>query len=122
MPELKEAAQEAAHEKRRAPRGLGDDGRKLWSSIVKDFELTESEAVILEEAARCRDRIKQLRTVVDAEGVTVMSPQGVKTHPALVEERNQRKLVGQLLASMRLPDLEDEQGTNSRGFYRPRAV
>lgn len=122
MSGLREAAQEAAHDKRRAPRGLGDDGRKLWSAIVKDFELTESEAVILEEAARCRDRIKQLREVVDLEGVVVSSPQGIKTHPALTEERNQRKLVGQLLASMRLPDLEDEQGNNSRGFYRPRAV
>lgn len=122
MPELREAAQEAAHEKRRAPRGLGDDGRKLWQAITKSFELTESEAVLLEESARCRDRIKQLRAVVDAEGVTVQSPQGVKAHPALVEERSQRKMLGQLLASMRLPDLEDEQGSNSRGFYRPRVA
>lgn len=122
MPGLKDAADEGAHEKRRVPRGLGKDGKKLWAAIVQDFELTESEAVILEEAARCRDRIKQLRSVVDAEGVTVSSPQGIKAHPGLVEERNQRKLVGQLLASMRLPDLDEEHGTNSRGFYKPRAV
>ncbi|MEX5269060.1 terminase [Kocuria sabuli] len=110
------------HDRRRAPRGLGGQGKALWGCIVKDYDLSESEAVILEEAARCRDRIAQLRVVVDAEGVVVSSPQGVKAHPALVEERNQRKLVGQLLASLRLPDLEGEQGNNSRGFYAPRAV
>lgn len=77
---------------------------------------------MLEEASRCQDRIKQLREVVHREGVTANSAQGLKAHPALVEERNQRKLVGQLLASMRLPGLDEEQGTNSRGFYRPRAV
>lgn len=58
-----------------------------------DYELGEHEQVILLEACRTVDALQQLEDVVNREGVTHMSPQGVRAHPALVEARQQSQRV-----------------------------
>jgi hypothetical protein len=92
----------------KTPSGLKAGGRKLWRSVADEFELGEHELVVLLEAARTVDALDELERIVRDEGVTNVSPQGVRAHPALVEARQQRVTLAKLVASLRIP-LEDEQ-------------
>ncbi|WP_432244800.1 terminase [Arthrobacter sp. G.S.26] len=92
----------------KTPSGLKAGGRKLWRSVTDDFELGEHELSILLEAARTVDALDALQAIVRDEGVTNVSPQGVRAHPALVEARQQRVTLAKLVASLRIP-LEEEQ-------------
>lgn len=92
----------------KTPSGLKAGGRKLWRSVTDEFELGEHELTILLEAARTVDALEALEKIVRDEGVTNVSPQGVRAHPALVEARQQRVTLAKLVASLRIP-LDDEQ-------------
>ncbi|MGO1385747.1 MAG: hypothetical protein ACTHU1_13305 [Arachnia sp.] len=87
----------------RTPNGLKAPGKKLWTTIVDDYELGEHELVILVEACRTVDSLAALEAIVTADGVTDKSPQGVRAHPALVEARQQRLVLAKLIASLRIP-------------------
>lgn len=102
-------------DKPRTPAGLRAPGRKLWAAVVGDFELAEHELSLLEEAARCRDRIDQLRTQVDTDGVMIPSSQGSRLHPAIAEVRQQQLALARLLASLQVPGLEEDSLPPSRG-------
>lgn len=92
----------------KTPTGLKAGGRKLWKSVTDDYELGEHELSILLEASRTVDALDELQRIVRDEGVTNVSPQGVRAHPALVEARQQRVTLAKLVASLRIP-LEDDQ-------------
>ena len=92
----------------KTPSGLKAGGRKLWRSVTDDYELGEHELSVLLEAARTVDALDQLQAIVRDEGVTNVSPQGVRAHPALVEARQQRVTLAKLIASLRIPFEEDE--------------
>jgi hypothetical protein len=77
-------------------------------------------AAVHHERAAEGDRLDDLDAVVRAEGVTVQTPQGVKAHPALVESRQQQITLTRLVASLRLPDEEDntpQRRGGARGSY-----
>lgn len=102
-----------------APRGTGPEGRRLWKSVLSSFDLAEHETVLLRQAARVADVCGDLQAIVDAEGLVL----GGKVHPALVELRAQRVLLGRLVVALRVPS-EDETATagrpqhrGTRGFY-----
>lgn len=92
----------------KAPPNLKAGGRKLWRAVTDDYELGEHEQAVLLEACRTVDALESLEDIVRAEGVTNLSPQGVRAHPALVEARQQRVTLAKLVAALRIP-LEDEQ-------------
>lgn len=92
----------------KTPPGLKSGGRKLWRSVTDDYELGEHELSILVEAARTVDALDALESIVRSEGVTNISPQGVRAHPALVEARQQRVTLAKLVASLRIP-LDDHE-------------
>jgi hypothetical protein len=106
-----------------APGDLGPRGLTLWASIADEFDLPQHERDLLHEAGRVADRLDALDAVVRAEGVTVQTPQGVKTHPALAEARQQEVILTRLVASLRIPDEEDKRPQrrgSSRGAYSAR--
>lgn len=92
----------------KTPPGLKPGGRRLWRTVTEDYELAEHELAILLEAARTVDALQELESIITAEGVTNVSPQGVRAHPALVEARQQRVTLAKLVASLRIP-LDDVQ-------------
>ena len=106
------------------PENLNSAGQALWSSVADAFELEEHERALLQEACRVADRLEALDAVVRAEGVTIATPQGAKAHPALVEARQQGVvLTRRLVASLRLPDEEEERPQRrggARGAYASR--
>jgi hypothetical protein len=116
-----------------SPAGAGPAGRRLWQSVVREYVLAEHELALLREAVRVADTCAQLQAIVDREGPLVSSSSGPRTHPALVEARQQRVLLARLLVALRVPigDAEEQPSTHApprlqrrgtRGAYGPRAV
>lgn len=104
----------------RTPAGLGPRGRRLWRSLVDDFDLAEHERGLLLEACRTSDDLDRLAAVVATEGVVVDG----KPHPALVEARQLRIVLSRLVASLRVPEDPEESAGRpqrrgaARGTYR----
>lgn len=111
----------------KAPSGLAASGKRLWRSVLDDYELDVHEELLLLQACRCVDRLDELAkaastpTIVNTKGETV-------AHPALVESRQQSITLSRLLASMRLPSGDEADGSRpqrrgaSRGSYGVRVV
>ncbi len=109
----------------RAPVGTGLAGRRLWRAVLDAYVLEQHELLLLREAARTADLLDELEKRIKAEGAVIESPQGEKAHPAAVEARQQRITLARLLAALRLPAGEEEEGdrrpqrrTGVRGTYR----
>lgn len=113
-----------------APRGLGRSGRRLWRSVQSDYELEEHERGLLTEMCRTCDTLDRLAAVVEAEGEMVTDQVGnTRTHPALVEARQQRIAYARLSGALRLPAGEEgesqrrpQRRVGARGVYKMRAV
>jgi len=93
------------------PAGLRASGRRLWHSVLTDFELAEHELVLLRQACRSADVCDQLGSVLAADGVMATTRLGEqKVHPALVELRQQRLVLARLIVALRVPlgDQEDQ--------------
>ncbi len=114
-----------------APSGTGPAGKRLWSSVVTDYELEEHELALLREAVRTVTVLATLDAAVRRDGPLLDSPQGVKAHPAAVEARQQRIALARLLAALRLPagsegdvqaSARPQRRTGARGVYQIRAV
>lgn len=105
------------------PAGLLAPGRKLWRSVVSDFELAVHEAVQLEEACRVRDRITSLRALVDKQGEMIESSQGIRLHPGIAEVRAQQLALARILATLGVPPLSEDslpKSSGVRGVYTAR--
>ncbi len=99
----------------KAPERLGKDGRKLWDSVVGEFDLAEHERAQLEEACRIRDTLVKIRAQVDEDGVMLDSSQGRRLHPGIAEIRQQQLALARLLATLGVPALEEDDLPPSRG-------
>ncbi|MGB6164025.1 MAG: hypothetical protein WCF33_00895 [Pseudonocardiaceae bacterium] len=104
-----------------APRGTGPAGKAIWAAISGSFDLEPHETQVLRQIATVADRIEQLDKAVVRDGIIVEG----RTHPALVESRLQRVILGRLLSILRLPDQDDHRPQRRGGFrgtYRLRQV
>lgn len=99
-----------------APPGTGAGGRRLWKSIVADFELDEHELALLREAVRLVDRCDALAAILDAAGTLLAPGPGLteRAHPALVEARQQQIALARTLAALRLPSGDEAAGRPQR--------
>lgn len=103
----------------KAPRGLRTAGRRLWDASVADYEWSGHELGMLEDACRIRDRIVELDGAVAKDGLMIGSSQGTRLHPAVAEARQQRLALARLLATLRIPGLDDDlpESRGVRGVY-----
>lgn len=106
----------------RRPSGLKAGGAHLWDAVVADFEMATAEAAQLEEACRTRDRIRELDAAVTRDGLMIASSQGMRMHPAVAEARAQRLALARILATLRVPGLDDDlpPSRSVRGVYTGR--
>jgi hypothetical protein len=103
----------------KAPAGLGVAGRRLWRSVLRDFDLAEHERLLLAQAAHVADVCALLQVQVDADGPLSVSRLGERrSHPALVELRAQRLLLARLIVALRVPLGDQEQHGPPRGQLR----
>jgi hypothetical protein len=94
--------------------------------VLADFELAEHEMALLRQAVRVADLCDALQAVVEAEGPLVTTRLGeTRTHPAVVELRNQQLLLARLVVALRVP-LGDQETAGPRravrGFYGVRGA
>src|SRR5689334_11225307 len=82
------------------PRGMGNEGRKLWRAVLRDYELNEHEVLLLRQACLTADTCATLHGLVESEGHLLESG---KANPALVELRQQRIVLARLLVALRVP-------------------
>jgi hypothetical protein len=101
------------------PTGLKAAGRKLWSSVLGDFELDDHEVPLLLEACRTIDVLNALDALVGREGLMSETSQGPRVHPAVAEARAQRIALARLLAALRVP-LGDQEGNAGSGRQQKR--
>lgn len=105
------------------PTGTKAAGRRLWTSITSDYDLEEHELTLLRQAVRVVDVLDALDAMVASEGLVIDSPQGKKAHPATVEARAQRIVLGRLLVGLRVPlgeegDHQPSARPQRRGGFR----
>ena len=102
-----------------APAGSKTSGKRLWRSILAEYELEEHELALLREMVRTVDELDALAGAVDRDGLMVAGPGLAKrVHPAAVEARQARIALARLAAAMRLP-AGDEEGDAKAGTRRP---
>ena len=114
-----------------APRGLSKAGKALWRAVLEPYELDEHEVLLLKEACRVADRLDRLDAEAAAGTVTVTNHRGDQVaHPAMTEARQQAIVLTRILASLRLPSGDEDDGAlsrpqrrgSARGAYGPRSV
>jgi hypothetical protein len=98
----------------KVPAGLKTAGKKLRESSIAEFELAQHELVLLEEACRTRDNIRNLDKAVLDDGVMIASSQGSRLHPAIAEARQQRLALARMLVTLQIPGLDDDLPTARR--------
>src|SRR3954451_15644018 len=76
----------------------GSPGTRLWTHVLDEFEMSETELVLLREACRTADAVEELHGYVDEEGVMLDG----RPNPALVELRQQRILLARLVVALRV--------------------
>jgi hypothetical protein len=104
----------------KAPAGAGAAGRRLWRSVLSEFELVEHELALLRQAVHVADLCEALRATVEREGLV----RAGRPHPAMVELRQQRILLARLVVALRVPlgDQEDESGPRRTQYRGVRGV
>lgn len=102
----------ADSKRRRAPKGLGTQGRALWADVVDAYDLDQHEVALLTAACRTADRLEDIADVLAQQtSLTTTNARGdLVAHPLLVEQRQQGISLSRLLASLRLPTGETEAG------------
>ena len=89
------------------PRGLGPAGRKLWRSVVADYELDEHESVLLTQACRTVAVIERLQAQLDAADVLDDRYNG-RVNPLLPELRQQRLALTRMLKELKVPSADGQ--------------
>jgi hypothetical protein len=104
----------------KAPVGAGAAGRRLWRSVLSEFDLAEHELALLRKAVHVADLCEQLQATVEREGVLLNG----RPHRAMVELRAQRILLARLVVALRVPlgDQEDEAGPQRTQYRGVRGV
>ncbi|MGW6035716.1 hypothetical protein ACWFOS_18880 [Gordonia terrae] len=95
---------------RRAERqAWSDRARDYVKAIERDYELTESEQVVMVELARAITRSDEITEALRTESLSVTNRFGeVVAHPYVVELRQLGGLIAKLIGALRLPDIESD--------------
>jgi hypothetical protein len=89
------------------PEHLREFGRELWRSTLDDWDLLDAELVTLCTACECLDRLADIRTALDTDGIVITDPSGrQRSHPLLAAESQTH---GVLLRAWGMLDLTDRE-------------
>ncbi len=111
----------------RTAKGVGPQGKRLWSEVLGEHELTQSELAILTAACRCITTLERIADELANTALTSLNARGdVVASPLIVEQRQQSACLTRLIASLRLPDddceVRPQRRGGARGAYGMRAV
>lgn len=92
----------------RPPAGLDGAGRRLWRSVVRDYELRPDELIVLGAAARTADEIAEMEAMKAKMTALVPGSMGqLRANPFFAELRGHRLALGRLLAQLAINDAAD---------------
>ncbi|EKT81860.1 hypothetical protein WSS_A15249 [Rhodococcus opacus M213] len=97
--------------KPRMPRGLSDEGKKLWKDLTEVFDFTDEPAKlrVLFDACKLADTIKRLDDEAAASPLVVQGSTGQPViHPCVAQGQSARGLMATLLAKLGLPETDQE--------------
>lgn len=105
------------------PTGLGPGGRALWRAIAKDHTLDGMQRVQLTEACRAKDRCDRLDKILSGDvdtwarlvHDTRTEDYELRIDAALTQANTTANTMKQLLAALRLPDLQTGTRPQQRG-------
>lgn len=105
-----------------SPEGLSDRGNELWASLLEQHPaMSDADKQVALEACRTADLIDRLERICLVSEPVIENERGMLvTHPAIVEVRQQRQTLKQLVAALRLPDPKtgrQPQRRGARGAY-----
>ena len=88
------------------PATLGKAGAHLWRAIMSEYNIADSGGrEILRQACVSADRAAECAAIIERDGYTVRTPQGIKDHPLLKHELAARAFVVRSLHKLGL-DIE----------------
>jgi hypothetical protein len=94
------------------PEGLNRSGTALWRGVMRNYELSPSEVVTLEQCCRQADLIARLDTELAGSPVVVEGSMGQpKTHPLVAAVAEARRTLDILQRSLALPMPDEDAGT-----------
>ena len=107
----------------KAPAGLAAGGRNLWKSITEAHDLDAAQKVQLAEACRAKDRLDRLDEILRGDTETWATivhnarteDYELKIDQALSQANATANLMKQLIAALRLPDVQTGQRPQYRG-------
>jgi hypothetical protein len=109
--------------KTKTPTGLKPGGKRLWSSIVDEFDLRADELRVLEDACRESDLVDALQAELAKGALTVLGSQGQPVaNPMVAELRQHRAVFQRLVASLKLPESDDGRSAAAQRSTSARAA
>jgi hypothetical protein len=79
--------------------------------VTGSYDIDQHEVALLTQACRTVDRLEDIAAALEAAPLTTTNARGdLVAHPLLVEQRQQGIALSRLLASLRLPSGETEDG------------
>lgn len=85
------------------PEDLGEAGRRLWSTIAGEYDVTDGEGrFLLAEACRSHDRAEACRAAINRDGEAIQTRAGIRSHPLLRDEVAARALSVRIIARLEL--------------------
>ena len=99
------------------PRTLGEHGGELWARVQSEFAIEDAGGIeVLAQACLALDRAEALAARINTEGESVKGSTGLRPHPCLKDETQNRALVCRCLA--RLGILSEQIGPMGPGSGR----
>lgn len=103
----------------KTPKGVGTVGRRLWSEVLGELELTQAELAILTAACRTVTTLERIAEELESGGLTCENSRGdVVASPLIIEQRQQGAALTRLIASLRLPQDDTDVRPQRRGGAR----
>jgi hypothetical protein len=100
---------------------LSDAAARVWTDVLRDWDLDAVETTTLERACRALTMAQRLDAVVDADGAMVPGSTGrLRLHPAIAEARAASETAVRLLARLDLSEAVKD-ATSLRGQKAARA-
>lgn len=103
----------------KAPPHLQAAGRRLFSRVCRDFDVSGGELELLSLACSALDRAEQAREAIEAHGLLVDGRFGIRQSPAVAIENSSVLRCAALLRQLNLPA---EVAQMSQPAQRPRAI
>lgn len=101
------------------PASAGVEGRRLWRSVLAEFELSGHELAVLRQAVRAADRCEALAGVLEETGLTTTTAHGgLKLNPVASELRACELGLARLLCALRIPLGGEQDGDQRTGQHR----